>query len=69
MAGSTTVTEPVANRRVGIPLVLMAGIFWSLSGLVYRWIEVATAWQVLSIAHFLYFALSLCGWLCDIVDD
>ena len=56
MAGSTTVTEPVANRRVGIPLVLMAGIFWSLSGLVYRWIEVATAWQVL-----FYRSLSLFG--------
>jgi hypothetical protein len=36
MAGSTTATEPVANRGIGIPLVLMAGIFWSLSGLVYR---------------------------------
>ena len=60
MAGSTTVTEPVANRRVGIPLVLMAGIFWSLSGLVYRWIEVATAWQVLfyrSLSLFCFIAL------------
>ena len=62
MAGSTTVTEPVANRRVGIPLVLMAGIFWSLSGLVYRWIEVATAWQVLfyrSLSLFCFIALWL----------
>ena len=62
MTGSTTVTEPVANRRVGIPLVLMAGIFWSLSGLVYRWIEVATAWQVLfyrSLSLFCFIALWL----------
>ena len=62
MAGSTTATEPVANRRVGIPLVLMAGIFWSLSGLVYRWIEVATAWQVLfyrSLSLFCFIALWL----------
>ena len=62
MAGSTTVTEPVANRRVGIPLVLMAGIFWSLSGLVYRWIEIATAWQVLfyrSLSLFCFIALWL----------
>ena len=62
MAGSTTATEPVANRRIGIPLVLMAGIFWSLSGLVYRWIEVATAWQVLfyrSLSLFCFIALWL----------
>ena len=62
MAGSTTATEPGANRRVGIPLVLMAGIFWSLSGLVYRWIEGATAWQVLfyrSLALFCVIALWL----------
>ena len=62
MAGSTTATEPVANRRVGIPLVLMAGIFWSLSGLVYRWIEVATAWQVLfyrSLSLFCFITLWL----------
>ena len=62
MAGSTTATEPIANRRVGIPLVLMAGIFWSLSGLVYRWIEVASAWQVLfyrSLSLFCFIALWL----------
>ena len=62
MAGSTTATEPVANRRVGIPLVMMAGIFWSLSGLVYRWIEVASAWQVLfyrSLSLFCFIALWL----------
>ena len=32
---------------MGIPLVLLAGVFWSTSGIVYRLIEEATAWQVL----------------------
>ena len=53
-----------ANRRIGIPLVLLAGIFWSTSGILYRLIQEATPWQVLlyrSLA--LMAALSLwLGW-------
>ena len=53
-----------ANRRIGIPLVLLAGIFWSTSGILYRLIQEATPWQVLlyrSLA--LMTALSLwLGW-------
>jgi|TARA_B100001964_G_scaffold76589_1_gene86779 drug/metabolite transporter (DMT)-like permease len=51
-----------ANRRIGIPLVLLAGIFWSTSGILYRLIQEATPWHVLlyrSVA--LLLALSL--WL------
>ncbi len=57
-------TPSSANRRVGIPLVLLAGIFWSTSGILYRLIQEATPWQVLlyrSLA--LLAALSLwLGW-------
>ena len=35
------------NRKVGVPLALLAGICWSLAGLVYRLIDSASAWQVL----------------------
>jgi len=40
-------TPSRTNRRVGIPLVLLAGIFWSTSGILYRLIQEATPWQVL----------------------
>ena len=57
-------TPSSANRRVGILLVLLAGIFWSTSGILYRLIQEATPWQVLlyrSLA--LLAALSLwLGW-------
>ena len=33
-------TSPI-NRRAGIPLVLLAGIFWSTSGILYRLISPA----------------------------
>ncbi|NBR90317.1 MAG: DMT family transporter [Rhodobacteraceae bacterium] len=33
--------------RAGVTLVILAGILWSLQGLVFRQIEVAGAWQVL----------------------
>jgi drug/metabolite transporter (DMT)-like permease len=36
-----------ANRRIGIPLVLLAGVFWSTSGILYRLIQEATPWHVL----------------------
>jgi drug/metabolite transporter (DMT)-like permease len=55
-------SEPVAKRSVGVPLVLLAGVFWSLSGLVYRWILDATAWQVLfyrSLSLFFFIAIWL----------
>ena len=56
-------TSPI-NRRAGIPLVLLAGIFWSTSGILYRLIQEASPWHVLlyrSLA--LLAALSLwLGW-------
>ncbi|MBS1255963.1 MAG: hypothetical protein MAG581_01773 [Deltaproteobacteria bacterium] len=52
----------VPNRSVGVPLVMMAGICWSTSGLIYRLIENASPWQVLfyrSLALFVMLALWL----------
>ncbi|MBG56179.1 MAG: EamA family transporter [Deltaproteobacteria bacterium] len=40
-------TIAVPNRKVGVPLVMIAGICWSTSGLIYRLIEQASPWQVL----------------------
>ncbi len=35
------------NRKIGVPVVLLAGVCWSLSGLIYRLVEEASEWQVL----------------------
>lgn len=48
-------TESFPNRKVGVPIALLAGVCWSLAGLVYRWIDSASAWQVL-----FYRSVSLC---------
>ena len=56
----STITVP--NRRLGVPLVMIAGICWSTSGLIYRVIEEASPWQVLfyrSLALFLMLAIWL----------
>ena len=50
----------VPNRGVGVPLVMIAGICWSTSGLIYRLIENASPWQVLfyrSLALFVMLAI------------
>ena len=55
-----TITVP--NRRMGVTLVMIAGICWSTSGLIYRVIEDASPWQVLfyrSLALFVMMALWL----------
>ena len=55
-------TIAVTNRRVGVPLVMIAGICWSTSGLIYRLIEDASPWQVLfyrSLALFMMLAIWL----------
>ena len=55
-------TIVVPNRRVGVPLVMIAGICWSTSGLIYRLIEEASPWQVLfyrSLALFVMLAIWL----------
>ena len=55
-------TIAVPNRRVGVPLVMIAGICWSTSGLIYRLIEDASPWQVLfyrSLALFVMLAIWL----------
>ena len=52
----------VPNRGVGVPLVMIAGICWSTSGLIYRLIENASPWQVLfyrSLALFVMLAIWL----------
>ena len=56
----STITVP--NRRLGVPLVMIAGICWSTSGLIYRVIEDASPWQVLfyrSLALFVLLAIWL----------
>ena len=56
----STITVP--NRHVGVTLVMIAGICWSTSGLIYRVIEDASPWQVLfyrSLALFVMMALWL----------
>ena len=56
----STITIP--NRRVGVPLVMIAGICWSTSGLIYRVIEDASPWQILfyrSLALFVLLAIWL----------
>jgi len=35
------------DRKLGVTLVLFAGVCWSLSGIIFRWIETASPWQVL----------------------
>ena len=55
-------TIAVPNRSVGVPLVMIAGICWSTSGLIYRLIENASPWQVLfyrSLALFVMLAIWL----------
>ncbi len=56
----STITVP--NRRVGVPLVMIAGICWSTSGLIYRVIEDASPWQVLFYRSLALFVL-LSIWL------
>jgi len=47
------------NRVLGVPLVLLAGMFWSTSGIIYRLIEEATAWQVLFYRSLALFSLMI----------
>ena len=52
----------VPNRRVGVPLVMIAGICWSTSGIIYRVIEDASPWQVLFYRSLALFVM-LAFWL------
>jgi len=47
------------NRKIGVPVVLLAGICWSTGGLIYRWIEAASAWQVLFFRSISLFVMLL----------
>ena len=47
------------NRTIGVPVVLLAGICWSTAGLIYRWVEAASAWQVLFFRSVSLFAMLL----------
>lgn len=53
----------VSTRGFAIVLVLLAGICWSTSGLIYRLMELATPWQVLFYRS-LSLLLMLALWLC-----
>jgi drug/metabolite transporter (DMT)-like permease len=39
-------TESAGYAR-GVALVALAGVFWSLGGILVRWIEAASAWQII----------------------
>ena len=47
------------NRKIGVPVVLLAGVCWSTAGLIYRWIEAASAWQVLFFRSISLFVMLL----------
>lgn len=47
------------NRKIGVPVVLLAGVCWSTAGLIYRWIETASAWQVLFFRSISLFVMLL----------
>ena len=55
-------TIVVPNRSVGVPLVMIAGVCWSTSGIIYRLIENASPWQVLFYRSFALFVM-LSVWL------
>jgi len=57
-----TFEKQKSNKKFGIPLVLLAGVFWSTSGIVYRLIDEATAWQVLYYRSFALFIMMI-TWL------
>ena len=57
-----TFEKQKSNRKFGIPLVLLSGIFWSTSGIIYRLIEEASAWQVLFYRSLALFILMI-TWL------
>lgn len=43
--GAPPAAEPLYRR--GIALVMLAGVFWSLGGILVRWVEAADGWQIL----------------------
>lgn len=45
--GQATGTQPASGRATGIAMMLLAGGFLSISGLIVRHIETASAWQVM----------------------
>lgn len=50
---ATAIHDPAYRR--GVALVLLAGVFWSIAGIVVRLMESATEWQIL-----LYRSVALC---------
>ena len=57
-----TFEKQKSNRKSGISLVLLSGIFWSTSGIIYRLIDEASAWQVLFYRSLALFILMI-TWL------
>ena len=47
MPASTTTTTHDPNYARGVAMVLIAGCFWSIAGLVVRLMEAASEWQIL----------------------
>ena len=39
--------QPDAGYLFGIAMVALAGVFWSIGGILIRWIEAADAWQII----------------------
>lgn len=64
MSVASEVIHHEAGYRRGLLLVLLAGVFWSVMGLVVRLMETATPWQILfyrsgSLAVFLFLVITV----------
>jgi drug/metabolite transporter (DMT)-like permease len=45
--GQVAIGAESAGYARGLGLVALAGVFWSLGGILVRWIEAASAWQII----------------------
>jgi drug/metabolite transporter (DMT)-like permease len=47
VAPGTGAAPPDAGYLYGVAMVALAGVFWSIGGILIRWIEAADAWQII----------------------
>jgi drug/metabolite transporter, DME family len=47
LAGEVALGAESAGYARGVALVALAGVFWSLGGILVRWVEAASAWQII----------------------
>src|ERR687892_269824 len=47
LAGEVALGAESAGYARGLALVALAGVFWSLGGILVRWVEAASAWQII----------------------